>query len=333
MIIASAPGRCGIIGNPTDMYGGSVLSCSTSELAHCELVSDTTETTIDVSGVTRRLVKSSDLELHEGDYLNVVSAVLTALEVDPAACRPFHLRAWTTIPMQAGLAGSTAILTTIVGCVLAYLEIRLQWHVIAELVRKIEHDYLGIVCGFQDHYMTTFGGINYMDFRDKISTDPQDENTVFATVEKLESYINFPPLILANTGVRHHSGAIHKPIRDRWLAGDREVIEGMEEIGHLARTGKRSLLAEDWETLGGLMNRNHEIQRALGGSAESNDRLIQAALDGGALGAKLAGAGGGGTIVALAPEPESVILALQSAGADRLYYPRSSPGLSVEVRI
>ena len=30
---STAPGRCGIIGNPTDMYGGSVISCSTRERA------------------------------------------------------------------------------------------------------------------------------------------------------------------------------------------------------------------------------------------------------------------------------------------------------------
>ena len=30
-VVASAPGRCGIIGNPTDMYGGSVLSCTIAE--------------------------------------------------------------------------------------------------------------------------------------------------------------------------------------------------------------------------------------------------------------------------------------------------------------
>jgi galactokinase len=32
-VIATAPGRCGVLGNPTDMYGGSVLSCSLSERA------------------------------------------------------------------------------------------------------------------------------------------------------------------------------------------------------------------------------------------------------------------------------------------------------------
>ena len=41
MILASAPGRCGLVGNPTDMYGGSVLSLSTRERAHCTLSRDT----------------------------------------------------------------------------------------------------------------------------------------------------------------------------------------------------------------------------------------------------------------------------------------------------
>ena len=36
-ITASAPGRAGIVGNPSDMYGGSVLSCSTYERAYCTL--------------------------------------------------------------------------------------------------------------------------------------------------------------------------------------------------------------------------------------------------------------------------------------------------------
>ena len=33
VITYSAPGRCGIVGNPSDMYGGSVISCTTKERA------------------------------------------------------------------------------------------------------------------------------------------------------------------------------------------------------------------------------------------------------------------------------------------------------------
>jgi len=44
----------------------------------------------------------------------------------------------------------------------------------------------------------------------------------------------------------------------------------------------------DWPALGRLMNENHAIQRDLGGSGEPNERLIAAALQAGAPGAKLA---------------------------------------------
>ena len=152
MIQASAPGRCGLVGNPTDMYGGSVLSLSTRERAHCTLAEAVRDDNHRVSGQSQTLYSVDDLALRLGDYLNVARAALSALEIDPAASAPFHLSAWTEIPMQAGLAGSTAILACLTGCLLAHLGLRLNpyedgwsWCV------GIEYDVLGIVCGFQDH--------------------------------------------------------------------------------------------------------------------------------------------------------------------------------------
>ncbi len=170
----AAPGRCGLVGNPTDMYGGTVISCSTQERASCTLTQDVDELTVTVSGQSAVMRSTDDLALRPGDYLNVARAALSALEVDPATTPPFHLSAATDIPMQAGLAGSTAILATLVGCLLAHLELRLNPYETAEVVRQIEYDFLGIVCGFQDHYMTVFGGLNCMDFRDKNSAQTQD---------------------------------------------------------------------------------------------------------------------------------------------------------------
>ena len=93
--------------------------------------------------------------------------------------------------------------------------------------------------------------------------------------------------------------------------------------------GKRAFLDKEWDVLGELMVENHDIQRDLGGSGPENERLIQAALDGGALGAKLAGAGGGGTIIALTRDPEPVIAKLKEADASRILYPEPSPGVTV----
>ena len=330
MIKASAPGRCGIAGNPTDMYGGSVLSLSTVERAHCTLT-EAAQMQITVSGQTQMLATAEDLALRPGDYLNVARAALSALEIDPQAAIPFHLSATTEIPMQAGLAGSTAILACLSGALLAYLGLRLNPYETAELVRKIEYDVLGIVCGFQDAYMTVFGGLNFMDFQGRNSAEPMEPATPFATVEPLGPYLRDLPFVLAHTGVRHHSGSVHTTPRERWLAGDPAAVNGYAEIAGLSRTAKRALLSGDWATLAALMTRNHVIVRDLGGSGDANEALIAAALASGASAAKLAGAGGGGTILALTLDPDRTVAALKSAGAEAILLPSPMPGLTVEV--
>jgi mevalonate kinase len=96
--------------------------------------------------------------------------------------------------------------------------------------------------------------------------------------------------------------------------------------------GKKALLTADWPALAQLMNENHAIQRDLGGSGESNEKLIAAALEAGALAAKLAGAGHGGTIIALWPWPDATPLesALREAGASATYRLEVVPGATIE---
>ncbi|NLG52087.1 MAG: hypothetical protein GX552_18415 [Chloroflexi bacterium] len=103
--------------------------------------------------------------------------------------------------------------------------------------------------------------------------------------------------------------------------------KGYEDIGRLTREAKKALLGQDWKRLGWLMNENHAIQRDLGGSGVANERLIKVALDHGALGAKLAGAGDGGTIIALNPHPEEMVAALRQAGSELIFYPRIYRGV------
>jgi galactokinase/mevalonate kinase-like predicted kinase len=75
---------------------------------------------------------------------------------------------------------------------------------------------LRVVCGYQDAYMASFGGLNYMDFAGK-QFDREIEAELFATVEPLTPYISELPFLLAYTSVQHASGAVHKPLRERWL--------------------------------------------------------------------------------------------------------------------
>ena len=322
VIRASAPGRAGILGNPTDGYGGTVISSSVAERAWCELApSDVWK--LRIGQQTQEIHSKDDLEIR-GDDLDVARSVLLALwPVPPAA-----LVAGTDIPMRAGLSGSTAILASILGAVLEHLERSLSRYEIAELARTIEFNIMNITCGFQDQYMIVFGGQNYMDFRLKEPGAPDPHP--FATVEPLPLHEAGCSLILGHTGVQRISGSVHKGLRERWIDGEEAVVEGYLEIARMAREGKKAILRGDWLTVGKLMNDNHAIQRDLGGSGESNEALIKAALDAGALGAKLAGAGKGGTIIALCDEADRVKAAIDAAGADRVWPLIPSPGLQVE---
>jgi len=326
MIISSAPGRCGIVGNPTDMYGGSVISCSTTERAHCTLM-ESRRLTLCMDRHCEEILTADDLRLN-GTHLDIPKAILLYFGLTPDNFS-FRLQAGTDVPELAGLAGSTAMIVAILGAVLAQLGMDADRYYIAETARKIEYGIMGIMCGHQDQHMAAFGGLNYMDFRGKEALR-QDEAEPLATIEPLHELVGDPPIVIAHTVITSNSGAIHENIRQRWLEGETQVVEGYLRMAELARLGKKAMLAGDWETLGGLMNENHVITRGLGGSGPPNDLLIEAALESGALGAKLAGAGKGGTIVALTLEPDRTVRALREAGADRILWPRPVDGLVVE---
>jgi galactokinase/mevalonate kinase-like predicted kinase len=326
-LICSAPGRAGIIGNPTDMYGGSVLSCSVGLRARVT-VTPAPDLVLETNGQEYHITGRGDLRPRR-DHFDVARAILDYLHLPPLACR---VQYESEIPLRSGLAGSTALGVALLQALLAWQGERQNLYRLAERARYVELNYLKVVCGYQDAYMCTFGGLNYMDFRGK-QFYRQEEAELFATVEPLAAYVTQLPLVLGFTGVQHASSAVHKPLRERWLDGEAGVVEGYNRITELARMGKKALILGDWPLMGRLMNENHAIQRDLGGSGESNERLIAAALKAGAPGAKLAGAGDGGTIIALWPWPDSTPLekALQRAGASAIYRPQIAPGATIEL--
>jgi galactokinase/mevalonate kinase-like predicted kinase len=325
-VVVSAPARANLIGNPSDLYGGAVLGCSVPLRARVSIES-ASALSIDAAGARAAIASRADLALR-GDVFDVARAALTAL---PEAQRPLARIAYETeIPFGSGIAGSTALLVALVGALAAWRGRTLSLYELAESARRIERDLLGVACGWVDHYLCSFGGLRYVDLRGKDDAAPAGDP--FATVEDLAPHVASLPFVLAFTGVSHHSGSVHAPIRARWERGEPDVVRGYERVAEIAREGKSALLGADWKELGALMNENHAIQRGFGGSGESNERLVAAALVAGAIGAKLAGAGGGGTIVALWPDDDAAPLerALRTAGATALYRPAPVAGFTIE---
>jgi galactokinase/mevalonate kinase-like predicted kinase len=310
MIKVTAAGRAGIIGNPTDGYGGAMIACSIKNKA-IATIEECDELVIKNSFGEVVLRWENDFE-NKGDYFDIVRSVLRHLKAYDLKAK---ITTYSNIPVQAGLAGSTAILASVLSAVLAYMGRKANRYQLAEINRDIELNYMKCQCGYQDAYMTTFGGLNYLDFRGK-EYYKEWHMEQYATVENLSQYVDELPFVIAHTGIKHHSGSFHKPLRERWLEGDPAVVNGYEAITEIAREGKKALINKDWKELAYLMNKNHEIQDSLADSGQQNRYMIKVAKENGALAAKLAGAGGGGTIIALTFEPERVKKALVAAGAE-----------------
>ena len=170
-VITSAPGRVGLVGNPTDMYGGSVISCSTVERARVRI--QAADCLVLDAGTEQKVIASPEDLAPAGDIFDIARAALTGTESTDLSV---HVSWSTDIPFRAGLSGSTALLVSMVAGLLAFRGIRQGSYQLAELVRMIEYQNLTF-CGYQDAYMCTFGGLHYMDFRGKefhleYGTDP-----------------------------------------------------------------------------------------------------------------------------------------------------------------
>ena len=248
-------------------------------------------------------------------YLNVLKAVVAAQNILNA---PVQISCWSDIPPNAGLSSSSALLVAALHATDTWLGRAYGLHELSERAREIEYRKLGITCGFQDFYATAFGGLTYLDFRGKArwrgaNVDP------FATVESLLSPSHSIPLVLAHTGQQRDSGETHRPLRERWVDGNPGVRTAMRKLGSIARQSKRYVLADDWPSIGECMNEAHSHIVSVGGSGVVNDTLISRAIALGARGAKLAGAGKGGTIIALHDEPAVLAEALVDSGVEWVF--------------
>ncbi len=120
------------------------------------------------------------------------------------------------------------------------------------------------------------------------------------------------PLVVLDSGSSGDTASLVAGVAARRPAID----EHLAAIGAITEQAAAHLHEPD--VLGPLMYKNHERLAAIGVSTPQLDQLVALAMQHGALGAKLSGAGGGGVVVALARQPLPIIQAARAAGFDAL---------------
>lgn len=125
-------------------------------------------------------------------------------------------------------------------------------------------------------------------------------------------------LVVGDTGIRHQTVEVVSDVRNARKAAAGRYDSIFAEIGEITLKGVQAFKKGAGRTLGKAMNENQGRLAAIGVSSREIDALISAALDVGALGAKLCGAGRGGCVAALAESSEGaerVKEAFKAAGA------------------
>lgn len=132
-------------------------------------------------------------------------------------------------------------------------------------------------------------------------------------------------IVVGNTGIKGNTGELVAKVQRYWETNSfaREVVA---DIGRLTMEGADVLAQGDVGALGRLMDRNHQLLANLGVNHPRLQRLVDAARPN-SYGAKLTGAGGGGSMIALTDEPEEVAQAIRAAGGEPYVAEIGAPGL------
>lgn len=332
-ITATAPAKAILLGEHAVNRGQTALAVSVGLHATCTLRIQPPDQPYQLSGAGHRASVARQAILQrghtideyrtQGDYAAIQRAasadffapatyVLAALgdALPPSLELHFH----SDIPASAGLGSGGAAFVALAAALARLLHNEQPTQIAAWAQRGDIIAHGGIASGLDTQTSLYGGAIRY-------SVEQQAQPVGYASGLRL---------VFGNTGVFAATSAVNAGVR-AWLAERPERLHYFHEIGVLARLAEAALREGRWTELGHLLNLNQLVLERIGVSCAELDRLIDAALAAGALGAKLSGSGGGGIMLALVPPERSVAVAaaITAAGGTAIVAPVGVPGVQV----
>jgi len=243
--------------------------------------------------------------------------ILRAAIIRHGKGQPFRLVSEGDVEPGTGLGSSGAYTVCAVKAIELASGRDMATRELAEAACTIEIEDMARTVGKQDQYAAAFGGLNSLTFdRDgAVTVRPLD---IPGTVrDALES-----DFVLAYTGQSRSASEILSGQVERSLAGDADLTRNLLGTADVARGTCAALETGDLSALGELMNESWALkcERLAHVSMPRIEELREIALEEGARGAMLMGAGGGGYLLVYAPEPQPVLAALARAGAQELEF-------------
>lgn len=299
---AYAPGKVILFGEHAVVYGRPAIAAPVTQVRAKAIVIAEPKSP---RGLVRLIAPDIGLEtslanLPEDHPLAVVirkAATVMKLNYIPACS--IHIT--STIPIAGGMGSGAAISVAVLRALSASVGHPLSDKEISDQVYEAEVIYHGNPSGIDNTVITYAKPVYFV--KGKL-------------IEILSVKCPFT-LIIADTGVRSPTAVAVAEVHKAWESNPDQFEKLFDAVGSIAVSARKAIKSGKVEELGSLMNENHALLHQMGVSSPELDALVEAALSAGAAGAKLSGAGRGGSMIALLPPEGSneVTKVLLKAGA------------------
>ena len=290
MIITRTPYRISFVGGGTDIksyyakFGGKVLSASINKFLY--------------------VIVKKQIGFVEYKYRVNWSKVEFADKIDdiknPIAREalryfkinfPIEITTIADIPANTGLGSSSAFAVGLVNALFSLKNIRATKYEIATVAAKIEIEILKRNIGKQDHFASSYGGLNVFEFK---KNDIVEINPLPISLQNIEKLQN--NLIFFYTNLTRDASKILK----QQIKLDFNKNLHLQKIKDLVNKFENILITgKNFNKLGELLHLNWKYKKKINSEATSQEinKLYNQTLKLGADGGKILGAGGGGFLM------------------------------------
>jgi D-glycero-alpha-D-manno-heptose-7-phosphate kinase len=293
MIISRTPFRISLCGGGSDLpafyqkHGGCVLSTTINKYMYISVHASFQRKETILKYSKTEIVDSLDDIKHS--YFKVILQQLQIFGVE--------IISTADIPAGTGLGSSSSFTVGLLHSLYGYKRRLVSKEFLADEACKIELDILKHPIGKQDQYAASYGGLNFYTF--------QKDGCVFVdpvliaqqSLEKLQQN-----LMLFYIQGTHDASLILEEQGRNIVKGDGE--EGQKKLCDLTYKLRECISDDNIDMVGEILHASWLIKRSLATGISNNhiDHLYQLAIDNGAIGGKLLGAGGGGFLLFYVPE-------------------------------
>lgn len=317
-----------------DNFGGAVLSASIGIYAHVTIRKESNSS--GVSFTSQELgtsLKSIDFENTElisvpDEFRLSFACMKQALllrglkQIDG-----LHIITGSEAPVGSGLGSSSVLTVAILKALDNLLEMNWTQTQLAREAHTVERVSLGLAGGLQDHYAAAFGGVNFIEFTKEKEGLVNPINLDRSTVNALES-----SLILLYTGTSRNSSQIIEAQNASLIKNPEENNKIFHDLKENAVLMKKSIENGNIEQLGKLLHNSWILKKSSSSKITNQkiDETYETALQLGAYGGKISGAGGGGFMMLLVPPNLKITIAKALKVEEAIVFPTNLVKMGAE---